>query len=428
MSGSYLRNGCLAVFALAVLYDPAALAADLRGHGGPVRALEMGPAGSALTGSFDTRAILWDLDTGTAQAVMALHAGGVNAVAFLGDGRPVTGGQDGRVAIWSADGRAPVEVRSDHDAPISDIAVLPDGTGFASGSWDGTVAMVVPGREKPLRLEGHDGPVNALAFLPDGHLVTAGYDGTLRFWSANGNFGRVVSLGFPLNALALGPDGAIWVAGADGHLRAFDLAGELLREIDVDAVPLVSLAVSSRTRQLAAGAVDGQISIMDLARAEVSASIATGGSPVWSLAFDAETGVLMAGGPDNVVRGWDVVSGAPLWSRPDAVAEAPGESRGARVFQACAACHSLTADDGRRAGPTLHGIFGRQIATAPGYGYSDALKSMDLVWTPETVSELFDVGPTAYTPGTRMPEQRIPNAEDRDALIAFLRDWTGGMP
>ena len=40
--------------------------------------------------------------------------------------------------------------------------------------------------------------------------------------------------------------------------------------------------------------------------------------------------------------------------------------------------------------------------------------------TPETVSQLFEVGPNAYTPGTKMPEQRIGSADDRRALTDFL--------
>jgi cytochrome c len=36
------------------------------------------------------------------------------------------------------------------------------------------------------------------------------------------------------------------------------------------------------------------------------------------------------------------------------------------------------------------------------------------------VSKLFEVGPNAYTPGTKMPEQRIGSAEDRKALTDFL--------
>ena len=83
-----------------------------------------------------------------------------------------------------------------------------------------------------------------------------------------------------------------------------------------------------------------------------------------------------------------------------------------------------TANDGVRAGPTLAGIFGRKIATLPGYNFSEALKKMDIVWTPETVSKLFEVGPNEYTPGTKMPEQRIGSPEDRAALMRFLEKAT----
>jgi len=50
------------------------------------------------------------------------------------------------------------------------------------------------------------------------------------------------------------------------------------------------------------------------------------------------------------------------------------------------------------AGPTLDGIFGRRIATLPGYRFSEALKKLDIVWTPVTVAKLFEVGPATYTP------------------------------
>ena len=93
--------------------------------------------------------------------------------------------------------------------------------------------------------------------------------------------------------------------------------------------------------------------------------------------------------------------------------------RGADIFRACVACHTLGAEQANRAGPTLANLFGRRIATLPGYNFSDALKRLDIVWTPETVSRLFEIGPSAYTPGTKMPEQRI-GSEDRAALVQFL--------
>ena len=101
-----------------------------------------------------------------------------------------------------------------------------------------------------------------------------------------------------------------------------------------------------------------------------------------------------------------------------------GDDRGAQVFRACVACHTLSPDEGNRAGPTLHGVFGRRIATLPGYNFSPALKKLDIVWTPETVSKLFEIGPMAYTPGTKMPEQTIGAAEDRNALVKFLEKAT----
>jgi len=109
---------------------------------------------------------------------------------------------------------------------------------------------------------------------------------------------------------------------------------------------------------------------------------------------------------------------------PDNILAAFEGDRGAEVYRACVACHTLSPDEGNRAGPTLHGVFGRRIATLPGYQFSDALKKMDIVWTPETVSKLFEVGPMIYTPGTKMPEQKITSEEDRKALIEFLLKTT----
>jgi cytochrome c len=137
---------------------------------------------------------------------------------------------------------------------------------------------------------------------------------------------------------------------------------------------------------------------------------------------------LLTGGTDRLIRRWDTSTGQPIGSlavgAPGDPLAAYADDPGAQVFRACVACHTLRAEDGVRAGPTLAGIFGRRIATAPGYDFSAALKKLDIVWTPETVSKLFEIGPTAYTPGTKMPEQTIGSAEDRAALVRFLEKAT----
>jgi cytochrome c len=129
-----------------------------------------------------------------------------------------------------------------------------------------------------------------------------------------------------------------------------------------------------------------------------------------------------------MVRRWDAVTGehvgaVAVQSQDSPLAAFAGDP-GAEVYKACIACHTLSPDEGNRAGPTLAGIFGRRIASLPGYNFSDALKKLDIVWTPETVAKLFEVGPAAYTPGTKMPEQTIGSAEDRSALVRFLEKAT----
>ena len=148
----------------------------------------------------------------------------------------------------------------------------------------------------------------------------------------------------------------------------------------------------------------------------------------WSLAFLPDGRELLSGGADRLVRRWNAVTGEHVGTvvpraGEDTLAAFKGE-RGAQVFRACAACHTLIPADGNRAGPTLHGIFGRRIATAPGYAFSPALKGMDIVWSKETVAKLFELGPNAYTPGTKMPEQTIGSAVDRQALVDWLEKVT----
>src|SRR5262245_16512215 len=103
-------------------------AAQLRGHGGPVRALALSADGTELvSGSFDSTAIIWSVATGTAQQVLRFHEGAVNAVASLHDQRFASSGEDGRIAIWQKGNATPAQVLVGHGAPVVQLAVSPDG-------------------------------------------------------------------------------------------------------------------------------------------------------------------------------------------------------------------------------------------------------------------------------------------------------------
>ncbi len=404
-------------------------AQELRGHGGPVRAIAVAPDGAtAMTGSFDQSAILWSLSGGTAEAVLRFHEGAVNAVAAVPGLGFATGAEDGRIALWRGAAAAPAEVIEGHKGPVAALAVSADGRRIASASWDGTARVTTREGGAAVAFEGHQGPVNGVAFLPGGGLVTASYDATLRIWPSDTGAPRIVTLPAPLNGVVVAADGEIAVAAADGRLRLFGPDGEARGEVVVGETPLIALALSADGTTLAAGGLRGQVALVDRAARRIRATLVGPGLPVWSLAFLPDGRQILSGGADRLVRRWNAVTGEHIGTvvpraGADVLAAFNGE-RGAQVFRACAACHTLTPSDGNRAGPTLHGIFGRRIASAPGYAYSEAFRTMDIVWTKETVAKLFEIGPNAYTPGTKMPEQTIGSAEDRQALVDWLEKVT----
>src|SRR5499427_5517091 len=228
--------------------------AQLRGHGGPVRALAVsGDGKTAISGSFDTSAISWSLQRNVAEQVLRFHDAAVNAVAIVPDGRIVTGGADARIAIWRPGAPQPENVFDGHTGPVVGLAVSPDGTMLASASWDHTARLWPLAGGAPRVLEGHAQNVNGVAFAPDGRsLVTAGYDATLRIWPMAGGAPVAATLPSPLNSVVVTSDGEIATAGADGKVYLLSATGQLTGEIEVGQTPIIALAASRDGKLIAA--------------------------------------------------------------------------------------------------------------------------------------------------------------------------------
>ncbi len=419
------------VLTLALLLCAAPAHAQLRGHGGPVRALAISPDGkTAVSGSFDTSAIRWSLERNAAEQVLRFHDGAVNAVAILKDGRIATSGADARIAIWRPGEQEPQTVLEGHTAPVVALAVSPDGATLASASWDRTARLWSLAGGAPRLFEGHAQNVNGVAFTPDGRaLVTAGYDATLRIWPLTG--GGVADRQSCRRRSTRSPSRP--TAKSSRRARtARSISCRRPANCAARSRPArrrsIALAISRDGALVAAAGIRGSVAIIERAGRKLARTLVGPGLPVWSVAFFPDNRTLLTGGADRVLRRWDAASGEPIGAvtvgGPEDPLAAYAGDPGAEVFRACVACHTLKPDEGNRAGPTLAGVFGRRIATLPGYNFSPALKNLDIVWSPETVAKLFELGPATFTPGTKMPEQKIGAAADRDALVKFLQKAT----
>ena len=91
---------------------------------------------------------------------------------------------------------------------------------------------------------------------------------------------------------------------------------------------------------------------------------------------------------------------------------------GAKIFNKCKACHVLETGK-NRVGPYLHGVVGRDIASAEGFNYSETLLGMDDVWTYDALNGFLE-NPRGYAAGTKMGFAGLKKEEDRANVIAYI--------
>ncbi len=95
---------------------------------------------------------------------------------------------------------------------------------------------------------------------------------------------------------------------------------------------------------------------------------------------------------------------------------------GEEAYSQCRRCHEPLGQ-ARAIAPGLEGVVGRRIASVPGFTYSPALKALEGAWTEEKLDAFLE-NPAALAPGTTMGAIRVPDAENRAALVRYLRDNT----
>ncbi|MCI4663139.1 MAG: c-type cytochrome [Neomegalonema sp.] len=448
----------VAVAAGALAAQVGALAAKpaytkLEGHGGPVKGVvSLAGGAQALSASFDYALGYWDLKTGSRLAWLEGHRAAVNAVATTPDGAfALSASDDFSLILWdlaAARSEKPAQKRRllGHKGKVAAVAIAPNGKRAASAGWDGiAIIWSLPDGARRVTTAHYGASITAVAFEPaGGRIITGDSEGRIRRWDADSAapIDVLAEHGFAIASLVTGrahrTDAWVAFGAADGGLRIIDLqSGREEARFAAERSPVLALAVAPSGRLLAAGDGLGRIRLYERTGRGAAATWRRRADfrgawrgPVWSLAFAGPTR-LLAAGLDPSIAVWPLdrpVAPPPVLAagkKPGFQVDPKKVSNGERQFlRKCSACHTLTPDGGRRAGPTLYRLFGREAGSVKGYKYSKALASSRLIWTPKTLDALFDIGPDHYTPGSKMPMQRITRLKDRSDLVAFLKRAT----
>jgi cytochrome c len=96
-------------------------------------------------------------------------------------------------------------------------------------------------------------------------------------------------------------------------------------------------------------------------------------------------------------------------------------AKGKDLFERrCGGCHSLDRD---KEGPRLRDVYGRVSGSVSDFKYSDALKNAHITWSSDSLDKwLTDTD--KLVPDNDMTF-RVVNADDRSAIIAYLKQLAG---
>ena len=284
-----------------------AVAAELNGPGGPVRAVAIDDANRwAAAGHDDGRVVLWEFSEPAARKFVTTLS--MQRAVFVGDERTLA---LDRTLVDFGSERDPV-VRPYVKGWIKMLAVQPGGDRFVYGEPTGplTIANRLRPADAPVRCEP-GATLRDIASAPDGRFfATAATDGIVKLWNwSTGACERTVNpeLG-PLHGLAWSPDGrTLGITGRKGVALCEPEAQGACRMLRRQTLRTSSIAISDN--RLACTNADGTIEICDLATGRNLQRLKGHTQPATALRFSPDGTLLASVATNDAVRLWNLKTG-----------------------------------------------------------------------------------------------------------------------
>jgi len=199
-----------------------------------------------------------------------------------------------------------------HDCSVGACLYSPDGSSFAVALSDGNINVYATSNwERTCILSGHDEDVSCIAYSPNGdRLASGGYDSTVRVWDVATGDCLYIFIGhtIAIYSVAYSPQGNVVASRClEGIVRLWNMESgdcSFISECDY----IYDMAFSPKGDSIAFAGEDCRL--LDVTSREFRSTLLGHTSIVSAVAFSAQGDLIISKDYDDVVRVWEVESGA----------------------------------------------------------------------------------------------------------------------
>ena len=408
--------------------------ADLVGHGGMIRDIDLSSDGSqVLTASFDYSAILWDFVKQKKIGDLEGHLGPVTSVSFVSNNRALTTSDDKSAILWDLRTQSPVFHLLGHTNKVMSAAISISRNSVVTGGWDSKVLSWDLSTGILLNKIELKTPVNSIVFLGNSEKIAiGGHNSSIYIFNyVSGKFfGKLVGHEMAITDLSASKDGKRLLSSSiDGSIKLWDvLSFSQLKQFDGHDKQVFSIEFVAGDKTAISSGWGGMVIHWDLKSGRPIKKIFAHKSIAWAVTASSDGRFIVSASSDETARIWHLESGdhinVNIKKNNEPKPWLQSNHPGAVLFKKCASCHAVKATFIQRSGPHLENIFGRKVGSVVDYKYSKALKRSNFIWDNNSLFELFNQGPDKFIPGTKMPIQRINSPEKLRELVSYLKELT----